>query len=75
MYLLDFVLSQVAKLSRCIQAEKLGLTAISCLVDSTLQTLDDALPAANWVLELLEAQDELLAITIINSESITSFLD
>lgn len=62
-YLLDFVLPQVAKLSRCLQAEKLDLTAISGLVDSTLQTLHESLlPAANWVLELLDAQDELQAI-------------
>jgi hypothetical protein len=76
MYLLDFVLPQVAKLSRCLQAEKLDLTAISGLVDSTLQTLDDALlPAANWVLELLDAQDKLQDIATIDSESITSFQD
>ena len=46
MYLLDFiVLPQVAKLSKCLQTEKL---AISGLVNSTLLTLDDALlPAGN----------------------------
>ena len=48
MYLLDFILPQVAKLSKCLQTEKLNFTAISSLVDSTLLTLDDALlPAAN----------------------------
>ena len=76
MYLLDFVLPQVAKLSKCLQTEKLDLTAISGLVDSTRLTLDDALlPAANWVLGLLDACDELQATTKIkiNSESITSF--
>ena len=76
MYLLDFVLPQVAKLSKCLQTEKLDLTAISGLVDSTLLTLDDALlPAANWMLELLDSRDELQATTKIkiNSESITSF--
>ena len=76
MYLLDFVLPQVAKLSKCLQTEKLDLTAISGLVYSTLLTLDDALlPAANWVLELLDACDELQATTKIKikSESITSF--
>ena len=76
MYLLDFVLPQVAKLSKCLQTEKLDLTAISGLVDSTLLTLDDTLlPAANWVLELLDTRDELQATTKIkiNSESITSF--
>ena len=50
MYLLVFILPQVAKLSKCLQTEKLDLTAISGLVDSTLLTLDDALlPAADWV--------------------------
>ena len=43
MYLLDLLLPQVAKLSKCLQTEKLDLTAISGLVDSTLLTLDDAL--------------------------------
>ena len=48
MYLLDYVLPQVARLSRCLQAEKIDLTAIASLVDATLSTLDDAtLPAAN----------------------------
>ena len=70
MYLLDFVLPQVAKLSKCLQTEMVDLTAISGLVDSTLLTLDDVLlPAANWVLELLDARDELQATTI----TITSF--
>ena len=77
MYLLDFVLPQVAKLSKCLETEKLDLTAISAgLVDSTLLTLDDALlPASNWVWQLLDARDELQATTKIkiNSESITSF--
>ena len=76
MYLLDFVLPQIAQLSKCLQTEKLDLTAISGLVDSTLLTLDDALlPASNWVLELLYACDELQATTKIEiySESITSF--
>ena len=76
MYLLHFMLPQVAKLSKFLQAEKLDLTAISGLVDSTLLTLDDALlPAADWVLELLDACDKLQATTKIeiSSESITSF--
>ena len=38
------------------QAENLDLTAIADLVDATPHVLDDAmLPAANWVLELLDA--------------------
>ena len=57
MYFLNYALPQVAKLSKCLQAEKIDLTAIAPLVDATLNTLDDAtLPAANWVLELLDAK-------------------
>ena len=52
-YLLDYVLPQVAKLSKTLQSEKLDLTVISSLVEASLYSLDDALsPAANWVLEL-----------------------
>lgn len=76
MYLLDYALPQVAKLSKCLQAEKIDLTAVAPLVDATLYTLDDAtLPAADWVLELLDAKDDLEAATDIKrtTESITSF--
>ena len=56
----DYALPQVAKLSKTLQAEKLDLTIISSLVDATLHTLDDALlPAANWVLELLDIKESL----------------
>ena len=52
-YLLDFVLSQVSKLSNCLQSQNLYLTIISSLVDATLHTLNDVIqPAANWLLEL-----------------------
>jgi len=51
MFLLDYVLRQVAKLSKTLQTEKLDLT--SSLVEATQHTIDDALnPAANWVLAL-----------------------
>ena len=76
LFLLDFVLPLVAKLSKCLQAEKLDLTVISGLVDSTLHTLDDALlPAANWVLELLETREAIEAATSIEvtTDAITSF--
>ena len=76
MYLLDYALPQVAKLSRSLQAEKIDLTAIAPLVDATLDTLDDAtLPTANWVLELLDAKDDLEAATDIKitTEIISSF--
>ena len=59
-YLLDFVLPQVSKLSKCLQTEKLDLSVISGIVDATLHTLEDAvLPAANWVLQLLDIKDEM----------------
>ena len=47
-YLLDYVLPQVAKLSKTLQSEKLDLTVTSSLMEATLYSLDDALsPAAN----------------------------
>ena len=47
-YLLDFVLLQVSKLSKSLQTEKLDLSIISGIVHATLHTLEDAaLPAAN----------------------------
>ena len=56
--LLNYVLPQVAKLSRTLQSEKLGLTVVSSLVEATLYSLDDALsPAANWVLELHDMKE------------------
>jgi hypothetical protein len=75
-FLLDFVLPQVARLSKCLQAEKLDLAAISSLVNSTLQTLDDALlPAAIWVFDLVDAREEIEAATKIKvpMDAITSF--
>ena len=77
MYLLDFALPQVAKLSKCLQTEKLNLTAISSLVDATVHTLDDILlPAANLVLELLDAKDDIEGIGIqVISATIASFQD
>ena len=60
LFLLNYALPQVAKLSKTLQAEKLDLTIISSLVDATLHTLDDALlPAANWVQELLDIKESL----------------
>lgn len=35
-YLLDYILPQVAKLSKCLQTVKLDLTVVSGLVESTL---------------------------------------
>ena len=67
---------QVAKLSRSLQAEKIDLTAIAPLVNATLDMLDDArLPTANWILGLLDANDDLEAATDfkITTEIISSF--
>ena len=64
MYLLEYILPQVAKLSRALQTKHLGLSLISSLVDATLNSLDDArLPSANWVLQLQDAREELKATT------------
>ena len=43
MYLLDYILPQVAKLSRALQTKHLDLSLISSLVDATLNSLDDAM--------------------------------
>ena len=60
MYMIDYVLPQVAKLSRTLQTEHLDLSVISSLVDATLHTLDDTvLSSANWVLELLDKREHL----------------
>ena len=59
-FLLDEALPQVAKLSKALQAVKIDLSDISILVDATLHTLSDCTqPAANWVLQLIDACDEL----------------
>ena len=64
MYLLDYILPQVAKLSRALLTKHLDLYLISSLVDATLNSLDDAiLPSENWVLQLQEAREELKAAT------------
>ena len=76
MYLLDYALPQVAKLSRALQAWRIDLTAIIPLVDTTLNALDDTtLLAANWVLELMDAKDEIEEATDIKitTDSITTF--
>ena len=76
MYLLDYILPQVYKLSKTLQKENLDLSIISSLVDATLHTLEDVLlPAANWVLDLLDVKEEMSTIVGINfnSEDITSF--
>ena len=40
--------------------KNLDLSMISCLLDATLQSIDDAvLSSSNWVLELLESAQDL----------------
>ena len=57
---LFYVLPQVAKPSRTLQTEHLDMSVISSLVEAALHTLDDtALPAANWVLDLLDESNNL----------------
>ena len=64
MDLLDYILPQVAKLSRALQTKHLDLSLISSQVDATLNSLDDAiLPSANWVLQLQDVREELKAAT------------
>ena len=73
-YLLDFTLPQVAKLSKALQTEQLDLSLISSLVDATVQSLDDAvLPGANWVLELLDNIDDLKTATKVTIDVIKYF--
>ncbi len=75
-FLLDFTLPNVARLSKALQTKQLDLSIISKLVDATLETLDDAVtPAANWVLELLDAKDALQDAIgeVINTDKIHSF--
>ena len=75
-YLLDYILPEVFKLSKSLQTEKLDLSIISSLVDATLDTLEDVLqPAAKWVLDLQEVKEEM-AITVginFNSDDVASF--
>ena len=65
-YLLDFVLLQLAQLSKCLQTEKLDRSIISSLVDAVLHILDNVfLPATNWVLALHDAKDVIETTIVI----------
>ena len=64
MYLLDYILPQVAKLCRALQAMHWNPPLFLGLVDATLNSLDDSiLPLANWVLQLQDTREELKAAT------------
>ena len=76
MYMLDYTLPQVAKLSKTLQIKHLDVLLIPNLVDSTHCAQDDTvLPAANWVLELLDDAENLekTAGIEISPEDITTF--
>ena len=63
-YTLDFMLPQVARLSKTLQTEKLDLIIVSSLVGAMLYTLDDSLlAAANQVLQSLDEMDDLMEAT------------
>ena len=48
LYLLDYVLPLVVKLSKTLQTKRLDLSMISSLVDAVIKSIDDAItPAAN----------------------------
>ena len=62
--MLDYILPQVAKLSRPLQTKQLDLLIISSLANATLHTLDDSLlPSANWGLQLLDDREQLQEAT------------
>ena len=64
MYILDYILTQMAKHSCNLETKNLDTSLISSQVDAILNLLDDAmLPTANWVLQLQDAREELKAAT------------
>ena len=68
----------MAKLSKALQTERLDLSIISSLVDATLHSLEDAiLPTSNWVLEHLDAKQDLETVTEveITTADLSSFQD
>ena len=70
-YMLHYVLPQVAKLSKTVQTVELDLTIVSGLVKSVLHSIDTVLlPAANWVLELIDAQGETGCHLYLTNDSI-----
>ena len=70
MILINNLIWTVAMLSRALQTERIGLTAI---VDAAPITLDNVtLPVANWVLELMDVKDEIEESTNIEKTSLPS---
>ena len=73
-YLLDYILPQVSKLSETLQKRTWTCPSSQAFVNATLHTLEDVfLPAANWVLNLLDVKEEMGTTVGINfnSENIT----
>ena len=63
-YLLNYILPNVAKLSKTLQTKQLDLSVIYSLVQAVLKSLDGAItPSANWVLELLDSKDNIKQTT------------
>ena len=65
MYLLDYVLSQLAKLSKALPTENLDLSAVSSVVEATIESIDNAVlyTSSQLVLELLEDCDDFQTAT------------
>jgi len=78
MFLLDYVLPQVVKLSKTPQTEKVDVTVIPSLVEATLHSIDDALtPVANWVSALRDMEkslEETISVKV-TMDDIKSFQD
>ena len=64
MHLLEYILPNVAKLSRALQSNHLDLSLNSSLVEATHNKLDNfILFSENWVLQLQDTREELKAAT------------
>ena len=75
-YLLDYTLLLVAKLSKSLETKQLDLSMSSSLIDSILHALDDAItPAAYRVLEILDSKNDLQQATreIVSADKIHTF--
>ena len=63
-YLLEYILPNLAKLSRAIQSNHLDHTLNSSLVEASFNKLDNPiLSSENWVLQLQDTREELKAAT------------
>ena len=61
-HLFEYILPNLAKLSRAIQSKHLDLSLNSSLVEAALNKLDNAIVSSeNWVLQLQDTREELKA--------------